>query len=151
MISKKPADPEALLKRMASLCAKSEQCTYDISTKLYKAGLSSDGREKIIRYLTDNRFLDDSRYARAFVGDKVRFSHWGRRKIAMALRAKRIDSATISEALETIDPEEYMDILRKVAETKKRDMDLTDSQQRAKLYRSLLARGFESSLISSIL
>lgn len=151
MIRKKPADPEALLKRMASLCAKSEQCTFDISTKLYKAGLPAERREEIIRYLTANRYLDDARFAKAFASYKVRFSAWGKNKIKMALAAKRIPSAIVSEAIEAIDERDYAEALHKVVEAKKRDMDISDREQRAKIYRQLLARGFESSLISRAL
>ena len=144
---KKPADPEALLKRMASLCAKSEQCSFDISTKLYKAGLPKEKSEEILEYLTENRYIDDARFARAFASFKVRFASWGRRKIRMALAAKRIDSSLISEALEAIDPDDYLAALRRVVEAKKKDADLADREQRAKAYRQLLARGFESDLI----
>lgn len=147
-IGKKPADPEALLKRMAGLCAKSEQCSFDINAKLYKAGLSKDKREEIIEYLAANRYLDDARFARSFAGYKVRFCAWGKRKIRMALIAKRIPSELISEALDAVEEQDYLDALRRVIKSKKRELDITDREQRSKLYRSLLARGFESSLIS---
>lgn len=150
-IWKKPPDPESLLKRMAGLCAKSEQCSFDIRTKLYKAGLPSDKREEIIEYLTANRYIDDGRFARSFASYKVRFSAWGRRKIRMALGAKRIPSNMISEALEAIDEDDYLEALRRVVEAGKKDLDPADREQRAKLYRRLLARGFESGLISRFL
>lgn len=149
--AKKPADPEALLKRMAGLCAKSEQCTFDISTKLYKAGLPKEKREEIIDYLRANRYLDDARFARSFASFKVRFAAWGKRKIRMALAAKRIPSSLIADAIDAIDEEDYINALRRVVESKKRDLNITDRQERAKLYSRLLARGFESSLISKVL
>lgn len=151
MIRKKPADPEALLKRMATLCAKSEQCTYDISTKLYRAGLPAGKREEIIEYLTAHRYLDDARFAKAFASYKVRFSSWGKMKIRMALAAKRINSALISEALDSIDKNDYEEALRRIIRVKRKDLDIHDREQRAKLYRQLLGRGFESSLIGNIL
>lgn len=145
---KKPADPDALLKRMAGLCAKSEQCTFDINTKLYRAGLPKDKREEIIEYLTANRYLDDARFARAFASYKVRFSAWGKRKIRMALAAKRVASDLIADALDAVDDDDYQSAIRRVIEAKKREMDLTDREERAKLYRQLMARGFESDIIS---
>lgn len=151
MIRKKPADPEALLKRMAGLCAKSEQCTFDIATKLYKAGLPKEKRDEIISYLTANRYLDDARYARAFSSYKVRFSAWGKYKIRMALASKRIPSDVIAEALEAVSAEDYAAALERLVEVKKRDVDLSDREQRAKLYRQLLSRGFESDMIKRYL
>ena len=147
----KPADPEALLKRMAGLCAKSEQCTFDISTKLFKAGLPRDKREEIIEYLTENRYLDDARFARSFASYKVRFAAWGKRKIRMALAAKRIPSDFISEALDLIDDDDYLDAITRVADSKKRDLDMSDRQDVAKLYHHLLSRGFESDMIRKVL
>ena len=149
--TRKQADPEALLKRMAGLCARSEQCTYDITTKLYKAGLPREKREEIIEYLTANRYLDDARFARSFASYKVRFSAWGKKKIRMALAAKRIDSTLIIDALDAIDDEDYAEAIRRVIESKRRDYDPADREQRTKLYRSLLSRGFESDMISNAL
>ena len=146
--SKKPAHPDAMLKRMASLCAKSEQCSFDISTKLYKAGIPKESREEILNYLIDKRFIDDARYARSFAVYKVRFSAWGKRKIRMALAAKRIDSAVITEALDSIVEEDYMEALRRAIKSKKSELVTSDREQRVKLYRHLLSRGFESDLIS---
>lgn len=151
MIQKKPADPEALLKRMAGLCAKSEQCTSDIALKLYKAGLQREKREEIIKYLTDNRYLDDARFARSFASYKVRFAAWGKRKIRMALAAKRIESSLINAAIEAIDEKDYLEAFRRAADSKKRDLNLSLREDREKFFRALLARGFESSLISTCL
>ena len=151
MIQKKPADPEALLKRMAGLCAKSEQCTFDINTKLFKAGLPKEKREEIIEYLTENRYLDDARFARSFSSYKVRFAAWGRRKIRMALAAKRISSELISEALDNIDEKDYLAAAARVTEAWKKETDLTDREQKAKLFRRLMSRGFESDIIKQVL
>ena len=148
---KKPPDPEALLKRMAGLCARSEQCTFDINTKLFKAGLPKEKREEIIEYLTANRYLDDARFARSFASYKVRFSAWGKRKIRMALAAKRISSQLIAEAIDNIEESDYLDALKRTIESKKRDLDMSQRDDRQKLFRSLMARGFESDLIQKYL
>lgn len=148
MLKKKQADPDALLKRMAGLCAKSEQCTFDINMKLYKAGLPKDKRDEIISYLTEHRYLDDSRFARSFAGYKVRFAAWGKRKIRMALAAKRIMGDIAAAAIDSIDEEDYQNALRRIIESKKKELDISDRMQRAKLYRQLLSRGFESDIIS---
>ena len=148
---KKPADPEALLKRMAGLCARSEQCTFDINTKLFKAGIPKEKREEIIEYLTANRYLDDARFARSFASYKVRFAAWGKRKIRMALAAKRISSRLIAEAMDNIEEEDYLEALNRVVDAKKKDLDPEDREQRQKLFRSLLARGFEGDLIQKFL
>lgn len=151
MINRKPANPEALRLKMADLCARSEQCEHEIREKLRKKMLPTAEIDKIIYFLINGKFIDNSRYARSFTNDKVRFSGWGRNKIRMALAYKRIPSSLIAEALEEIDENEYRTSLMKVATTKAKNLDLNEYDDRAKLYRHLISRGYESSLVTKII
>ena len=141
-------DPEKLRLRMAGLCSRSEQCTSDIRLKLRKAGLSTSKADEIIDFLTENKFLSDQRYARAYASYKVRFSAWGRLKIRAYLAQKRISSDLISEALDAIDENDYAEALDRAARAKAAALDPDNPADRQKIYRHLLSRGFESSLIS---
>lgn len=131
---------------MASLCVRSEQCTFDIEEKLYKAGLDSAGRTRIISELKAGKFIDDARFARAVARDKVRFSAWGRRKIQAYLISKRIDRAMISDALSAIEPADYKGALVRSAKAKAKNLDLAIRENREKLIRHLASRGFEANL-----
>lgn len=148
MIRKKPITKEAALLKMADLCARGEHCAFEIREKLRKMQLAASDANEIVEYLEDNRYIDDSRFARAFARDKVKFSGWGKNKIRMALAMKRIPSAEISSALEEIDPEEYMAVAVNAAKAKARNLDLSDYNDKGKLYRHLASRGFEGSVIS---
>lgn len=148
---KKPISPENALIRMADLCARSEQCEADIRQKLYRLGLPSSDADNVMRRLIEERFIDNARFAHAFARDKCRFSGWGRAKIRMALAAKRIPSRDIAEALAEIPEEDYLDALHRTASAKARNLKLTgpDSREdRIRLYRHILSRGFESDLAS---
>ena len=148
MIRKKPITKEAALLKMADLCARGEHCAFEIREKLRKMQLAASDANEIVEYLEENRYIDDSRFARAFARDKVKFSGWGKNKIRMALAIKRIPSAEISSALEEIDPEEYMAVAVNAAKAKARNLDLSDYNDKGKLYRHLASRGFEGSVIS---
>ena len=148
MIRKKPITKEAALLKMADLCARGEHCAFEIREKLRKMQLATSDANEIVEYLEENRYIDDSRFARAFARDKVKFSGWGKNKIRMALAMKRIPSAEISSALEEIDPEEYMAVAVNAAKAKARNLDLSDYNDKGKLYRHLASRGFEGSVIS---
>lgn len=149
MIKKKQITPDAARLKMADLCARSEQCEYDIRQKLRKMCIPVSEIDNIIEFLIERRFIDDARFAKSFTNDKIRFSCWGKNKIRMALRMKRIPSCIISEAFEDINEDDYNDALWKAAKSKAKSLDLLDYNDRAKLYRHLLSRGYESSLISS--
>lgn len=138
-----------MLLRMASLCAASEQSSGDIRGKVLKAGLSGEDADAILEYLTANKYVDDSRFARAFAADKVRFAGWGRTKIRMHLRAKGIREVITEEAIAAVSDEDYLPALRKALAAKARTADPFDVKGRASLYRHLASRGFEPSLIVS--
>ena len=79
---KQPFTPAQAMNRAAALCARSEQATSDIRDKLFKWGLSGNEVNEILHQLTDQGFLDEARYARAFVKDRFALNGWGRIKIA---------------------------------------------------------------------
>ena len=145
MIPKKPANPDALRLKMADLCARSEQCEFEIREKLRRKALSTNEINKIIEFLVERKFIDNERYARSFTNDKVRFAGWGRNKIRQALAMKRIPEQYVTDALKQIDTDEYNNSLFRAASAKARYLNLTVNDDRAKLYRHLLSRGYESS------
>ena len=146
-MKRKTHDPEALRLRMAGLCSRSEQCSFDIAMKLRKAGLDSSQSDKILRFLIEKRFISDERFARQFASYKTRYSAWGRYKTIQALKAKRIDARLIREAIESIDPADYEAALQKALTNKARTLNLSVKEDAMKLYRHLTGRGFESSLV----
>lgn len=138
-----------MLVRMAGLCSNAEQCSADIREKVIKKGFTPEVADKIVGYLVKNRYVDDSRYARAFAVDKVRFSGWGKIKIRMHLKAKRLPETVINEGVAYISDEDYLSSLQKSLISKAKSLDLSEVKDRRKLYRHLVSRGFESQLIIS--
>lgn len=151
MITKKPTilSPEKALVRAATLCSRCEQSEADIRAKLATWGVSPGDADSIIDRLVRENYLNEERYARAFVRDKFRFGGWGKIKIAYALRQKHIAEAHIAEALEEIGEDEYSEALLAALRIKFRSVKgRQPMQQRAALYRFAASRGYESSLIS---
>lgn len=140
---------EKAQERLEALCVRSEHCTAEIRRKLMQWAIEKSEAEKIVAKLVQQRFVDDKRYAEAFVRDKLRFSYWGRIKIAMHLRANKIDGDVIKEALSNIEEVQYLEILRKVITTKSQSIEISDYGERQKLYRWGVSRGFESPLVAA--
>lgn len=149
-LRKRPLSEEAMRLRMADLCSRTEQCADDLRKKMRRAGMSADATERILDFLTEQKFLDEARFARAFARDKVRFAGWGSRKIRMALIAKHLSPADIAEGLVAIDRKDYIDALKRAALAKSRTLDLTDYADIQKLYRHLASKGFEPTLITRL-
>ena len=139
---------EALYRTMTALCARREYCCADIAEKLRKKGASSKDAEGLIDRLIEEGYIDEGRYARAFVHDKILYNGWGRVKVAQHLRAKGVCPAYIQEAMPCITEEQYAEAFQKVFRSKQRSIKgETDYEVRQKLARSLIARGFEPSYV----
>lgn len=143
---------DEILYKLAARCSTSEQCLSDIEAKLGRYDLTEEERTRILRHLVEEKYIDDRRYAEAFVRDKYRFNKWGRIKIAQGLRMKNIDSETISTALEAIDEEEYLEILGDLIKAKRKSTKgRSDYEVNAKLCRFATGRGFEYEAIKKCL
>lgn len=145
--------PSQALNRLESLCARSEQCESELLTKLSRWGISADMAEKILTRLRADRYVDNGRFARAFVRDKYLFQHWGRQKIRAVLRLKRIPDSLIDAAIsEEIDEETYRRNALELIRAKIRTMKEPQSyDNRMRLLRFAYGRGFESALIIKLL
>ncbi len=139
---------EQALCKAASLCSCAEHCSHEIKEKLIKWGLSPAQVSKAIDYLIDEKYIDNSRFARAYCLDKSRYNRWGRIKIRQMLRMMELTDAEIQEGLSAIESSEYIHILREVALQKERTLKEEDEYtRRGKLIRHLLSRGFEMDIV----
>ena len=96
----KKEDESKAFNRMAGLCAKREYCVFDIKTKLMRSDIETESVERIIEQLKKEKYIDELRFARSFINDKIRFNKWGKIKIDFALKQKRIPQSIISEAFQ---------------------------------------------------
>ncbi len=141
------------LARAAALCDKCEQCSPDIIKKLAAWGISTSDSAKIIERLKETRYLDDMRFARAYAHDKMAYSGWGRNKIIQGLWAKRLAREYIEASCDELDEEEYNDIALRVVRSKVRSLPggLSTYENRMKVMRFGVQRGFEARLVSQII
>ena len=103
--------PEQALSSLMRMCARAEKCSGDALRLMRRWGLSDADARGVLERLTRERFIDDVRYAEAYVREKMRFSGWGHHKIRAALRAKSLSPAIIESALAQLSPENNSDRL----------------------------------------
>jgi regulatory protein len=146
-----PLYKTALNKAMAQ-CSHREYCCEDIRNKLISWGVGSADSEKIIDVLLRENFINESRYAKAFVKDKFNYNKWGKIKIASNLRIKKIPADIIRAALDSIDYDAYTKLLSDLITTHRKSVKAKNKYDlKAKLLRYGLSKGFESSLLYDIL
>ena len=148
----KPLTYEQTLSRAASLCSGSEHCSSEIRKKLQQWGLTPTQAEDIISYLENEKYINNTRFCRAYCLDKFRYNHWGRIKISQMLRMLEMDDSDINEGLTAIDEDEYLQALLHILSQKDRQLKDSDPYiRRGKLIRHALSRGFETHHIMEVL
>jgi regulatory protein len=141
----------ALSKAMA-LCSQREYCKDDIKTKLQSWSVSDPDSLKILTVLIKENFINEKRYAEAFVKDKFNYNKWGRVKIRANLKIKKIPADIISAALESIEQELYRKIAEDLLKNHRRSVKAKNQYDlKGKLLRYGLSKGFESDLLYDIL
>lgn len=144
---KEISEKDALF-RLSALCSSAEHCSYEMIQKMQKWGLSEEVQDRIMRKLTEEKFIDDERFCRFFVKDKIRYSKWGRRKIEQALWAKRIPASIQQDVLDNVEKEEYLNILRPLLKKKRKSTKAAnDYELNGKLIRFALSKGFGMDII----
>ena len=150
-MKKEMTEQEAYL-QLAALCAQAEHCQQEMRDKMRRWELDETVQNRIIARLVKERYVDDERYARAFVKDKIRYNKWGRRKVQQALWLKHIDSDIQQRVLDEIDEKEYLDVLRPLLKQKRKSVKAeSDYERNQKLVRFALGRGFSFDIIRQCL
>ncbi|MCF8218285.1 MAG: RecX family transcriptional regulator [Bacteroidales bacterium] len=147
--SKQNISREEALSRAMRYCAYQERSTGDVVRKLNDWGLDDD---EAIFWVIDNlkneKFVDDQRFARIYANSKLNQNQWGKNKIKYALREKSVPDGYIKHAIEQIPDDKYHEVLQKLANEKAKKTGLKTREQRAKLTRFLLQRGFSQEEIN---
>lgn len=145
--TKKPArtkTPEQALAQLMRLCARAEKSESDARRLMRGWGVDDRAAAEVLARLVHDRFIDDARYAGAFVREKMRLSGWGEYKIRAALQRKGVARETIEEALGAADRTGTAERLRTQLERKLRLLHCeTRYELKNKLMRYGLGLGYD--------
>lgn len=141
--------PEKALNIIAGQCSKKEHCSKEVREKLQRWEIEEEAIDKIMAFLCQHKFIDDTRYARIYTEDKLRFNHWGKQKIGLMLRQKGISPEIIAEALNEIDHSQYKQNCLEILKQKWKTLPHEDAyKMKGKLVRFALGRGFSYDTIN---
>ncbi|WP_250632791.1 regulatory protein RecX [Rhodoflexus caldus] len=139
---------EKALLKLAAFCAYRERCSSEVQAKMAEWELSESLQKRLMAYLQAENYLNDERFAAAYARSKFRQKQWGRVKIRLMLRQKKLSDATIRHALNSIDGDEYWATLLELAEKKAAELANKPKKTAPKhsLFRFLAGKGFEADL-----
>jgi regulatory protein len=138
--------------KLEAYCAYQERCMQEIEEKLHGWGFYGEQEDNLIADLISNNYLNEERFASAYVSGKTRIKKWGRIKIKLNLKQKRISDYSTKKAFKEIDEDEYLENLNYLA---KKKFELVKGKnkwdKKAKIQRYLLSKGYENQLVYEVL
>jgi regulatory protein len=144
--------PEQALLKARDWCGYQERCQQELRDKLYGYGLKTEEVENLIAQLINENFVNEERFAKAFAGGKFRIKKWGRVKIKMELRARRVSDYCIQKGLAEINVRDYIETLKKIITLKANSItEKNFLKKKQKLVRYALSKGYEQDLIFDVL
>jgi regulatory protein len=138
--------------KICRFCAYRERCESEVREKLHSWEVTQELQEKILAKLKDENFLNEQRFARIYTLGKHRNNKWGRQKIRMGLKEKKLKSEWIETAMQELNEEEYLNTLDTLVEKKLRKVKAQNVfELRKKIATSLMQKGYEGELVWDLL
>ena len=145
-------DKKQALAKAESFCVYQERSQKEVRYKLVEWGMRGDELEEIITDLIINNFLNEERFAKSYASGKFNIKHWGRVKIKQGLKLKGVPDKILQKAIYSIDEDDYLQTIEKLAVKKAESLAENDPFKRKnKLMSYLQAKGFETDLILLVL
>ena len=138
--------------KMARYCAYQERSHYQVEKKLREMGMIPEAVDAVMLFLIQEGFLNEERFARAYVRGKFYQNRWGKQKIIQGLKQHQIHPNLITTALTEIDDADYQQTIKDLIEKKKMHLpDRNSYQTKQKIVRYLMQKGFRYEEFKDIL
>lgn len=153
MSEKKSYTVNEIRDKMAKYCAYQDRCQWEVEQKFYDFNLIPEARDEIMIYLIQQNFLNEERFAKSFARGKFYQKNWGRIKIRIELKKRKIPEKLIQVGLNEIDEKDYLTTLNQLYEKKKASLksERESFKKKAKIRKYLLQKGFESEFITDLI
>lgn len=131
-------------RKLEAFCAYQDRCHSEVINKLYNLKISSNIHDDIIVHLIKTNFLNEERFACSFARGKHRISSWGRSRIIMELKIRKITPFLIKKALQEISEELYLETLSRISYQRWNSINESNlSKKKQKLQAYLYRKGYE--------
>lgn len=142
--SRKTYSVDMALSKLQKYCSYQDRCHKEVSQKLKEMRMIPEASEKIIAALIDGNYLNEERFAMAFVRGKFKIKKWGKRRLKSELKQRNISNYLLCKSLKQIKDEEYNATFEALANRKAASLNGTLTIKKKKLADYLLYRGWES-------
>jgi len=148
MYAQKTYTVDEAQKKLESYCAYQERCHKEVRSKLIEMRMIPEAVDKIMVHLIEHNYLNEERFAKAYVRGKFRIKKWGKNRLVRELKFREISKYSIDSALKEIEPIDYYKtlddlVIKRISQVK----ESNSYKKRKKVADYLLYRGWESHLI----
>lgn len=134
---------EQIISKLTAVCARAEHCKDDMLRRMQRWQVDEATQREVISYLVKEKYIDEERYARFFINDKIKYNRWGRRKVEQALYFKHIPCEVYEPLLDDVANEDFESVLLPLLQNKEKSLKYAnDYEKRMKLLRFAMQRGF---------
>ncbi len=151
-MDKKSFTFEEIKQKMMHYCSYQDRCHFEVEQKMREFVLIPEAKDEILLYLMKENYLNEERFTRSYIRGKFNIKNWGRNKIKIHLKQKKVPEKLILKCFDEIDDEDYQKVLKKIYEQYfSKQKGLKIDQKKIKTTRYLLSRGFEYEEIKNII
>ncbi len=152
VVKRQPKSAEQALASLMRECAKSERSTGDAMRLMARWEVAESEQEGVVERLQELKFIDNRRYAEAFVRDKLNFNGWGKQRIKLELSRKGVEREIIEERLAEVDVDNMRDRLRQMIEKRSRTTKHKDIYDlKGKLLRYGATLGYDYTMVREVI
>lgn len=145
---KKRLTPHAALLSLQGYCAYQDRCHEEVRSRLKELGVWGDDAEQIIVDLIEEDFLNEERFATSFARGKFRMKSWGKTRIILELKKRKISEYCIKQGLLEIDDDEYIQTICKLkAKYAAMHPELPPFELKVKTTHYIYSKGFEMDVL----
>ncbi|WP_372462296.1 recombination regulator RecX [Nonomuraea glycinis] len=136
-----PANPESVARGIVlRLLTMAPKTRAQLSEALRKRDVPDEAAEKVLDRFSELGLINDEAFAEAWVDSRHHGRGLAKRALAAELRHRGVDSETVNEAVERLDPDQELETARRLVERKLRSTRSLDSKARTRRLAGMLAR-----------
>ena len=139
---------QSILEKLKKYCVLQDRCKSEIKKKIKRITINKEYQDNILKILSDEKYIDEERYAISFCRGKFKINKWGKNKIRNELKKKQVPDININKGLSSISDIEYYTEIEK--QYKKKKKTITEKNiliKKNKIVRYLINKGYESNLV----
>jgi len=138
----------AALKKLERYCIYQDRCQQEVKNKLASLKIYGSDADQVLIELIQHNFVNEERFAKAFVSGRYKLKRWGKKLIIQKLKQKQISEFCINIGLKQINENLYLENLKFLIHKKIPTIKTSSNYKlKNKLANYMVGKGYEQDLV----